>query len=781
MIEVPSRSKAPDASDLATPGGLLLVGSVAQSTSQARRQHQQNNASLAPPLPYGAAMECPPGVSSPVGGTSPNGTADGEKPSPRHSTSHRPSLLPSLDAPLDPTEFIASPPKSAYPSARATPNMERNRNSFGDLPPLGNSTSMRLGGSAGDMQLQSMAVTPVGFPQQRGMNPTGTGPYTPWVGDARSNASPTERPGGTGSRHLGVRSTCDSQGLLIAPGQTPQLEDPRSGEQPSPHSSESPAPLPLPFIANKEPCKYLQLKQIGEGGCGTAWVVHRTADAGQFVAKIVPLSQNSERKRRYALNEALYMAECNSPFVVAHVDHWTDRKTIAVTVMEYVMGTDLSTHLKAMRHNLSEKKCFTEGEAGVLFAQLLLSLHHIHSRNIIHRDVKSGNVFLCSSGLLKIGDFGLSTYYNASDHVTIPPPPVLDPNAEHRFGVPPGVVGTPLYLAPELWMAEHRPPYSVKSDIWALGVVFYEILCAGKRPFTGTSEHELGATVLFNRRASMRQHVPSISTDMVALVEAMLSSDGMRRPTALEALSMPVMRHYMSLLVSALQRDTSMAAEMRDRPLAEATEVMQAIENHIAMKARSAIQQHHVQQQESLCNFEGFVEKLQDGSGWKQRYLLLTPSEITLTLRPGSDAAATSQRSVTLKTSQIVKVTVVETEESMQRYRDAVPSLGGSGNSSGFGPPKFYFDITFQVSGGGRSANASYSSSGSGTTAPGRPPPAPVAGGSSTSLNMPPAAKTLYSVFLAVPTRDERDVWVKKVQSAIDLPRESRSRSTVAH
>jgi serine/threonine protein kinase len=82
-----------------------------------------------------------------------------------------------------------------------------------------------------------------------------------------------------------------------------------------------------------------------------------------------------------------------------------------------------------------------------------LGLHHVHSQNILHRDLKTCNILMCGTGpskVLKIGDFGISKVMVHS--------------------VAESLVGTPSYLSPELCEGK---PYNVKSDIWALGCILY--------------------------------------------------------------------------------------------------------------------------------------------------------------------------------------------------------------------------------------------------------------------------------------------------------------------
>jgi NIMA (never in mitosis gene a)-related kinase len=93
---------------------------------------------------------------------------------------------------------------------------------------------------------------------------------------------------------------------------------------------------------------------------------------------------------------------------------------------------------------------------------MCLGIHYLHSRNIIHRDLKSLNIFLTKDNSAKIGDLGAARRLD------------VDGNIIEEVSEIPVKVGTPFFLAPELWK---DAPCSKKSDIWALGVILYE-MCA---------------------------------------------------------------------------------------------------------------------------------------------------------------------------------------------------------------------------------------------------------------------------------------------------------------
>jgi serine/threonine protein kinase len=104
---------------------------------------------------------------------------------------------------------------------------------------------------------------------------------------------------------------------------------------------------------------------------------------------------------------------------------------------------------------------FTEAEIFHWFVQICMALEYVHGRRVIHRDIKTQNVFLTGSKTIKVGDFGISKVLESTTQCAMT------------------VVGTPYYMAPESCQSE---PYTSKSDVWALGIILYE-LCTLKQPF----------------------------------------------------------------------------------------------------------------------------------------------------------------------------------------------------------------------------------------------------------------------------------------------------------
>ncbi|RKO83345.1 kinase-like domain-containing protein, partial [Blyttiomyces helicus] len=158
-----------------------------------------------------------------------------------------------------------------------------------------------------------------------------------------------------------------------------------------------------------------------------------------------------------------------------------------------------------------------------LFSQICLGLHHIHSHNIIHRDLKTNNIFISGTGpskVLKIGDFGISKVMSSKS------------NAET-------VVGTPSYLSPELCEGK---PYNVKSDIWALGCILYELVCL-HRLFEGSN---LPALVMKIMRGTY-EPIPSppFSSHLQTLIASCVRLNPDARPAMSSIMALPVMQEHL--------------------------------------------------------------------------------------------------------------------------------------------------------------------------------------------------------------------------------------------
>ena len=205
------------------------------------------------------------------------------------------------------------------------------------------------------------------------------------------------------------------------------------------------------------------LGKLGKGSFGIVYKVRRKADKNIYVLKQINIAQMNTKLRSAALNEVKILSSLDNPYIVKYYDSFVEKNLLNI-VMEFCEGGDLSNHIRnQMGRPLTENKIWK------FFIQSCMGLDYIHKRKILHRDIKSMNIFLSKDEDIRIGDLGVAKMLCETA------------NFAHTM------VGTPYYLSPE--MCEERP-YNEKSDVWALGCVLYE-LCTQKHPFEANNQAAL--------------------------------------------------------------------------------------------------------------------------------------------------------------------------------------------------------------------------------------------------------------------------------------------------
>ncbi|XP_023219491.1 serine/threonine-protein kinase PLK1-like [Centruroides sculpturatus] len=147
---------------------------------------------------------------------------------------------------------------------------------------------------------------------------------------------------------------------------------------------------------------------------------------------------------------------------------------------------------KSLVHVLKNRKLLTEPEVRYFMLQFLEGVDYIHRKGIIHRDLKLGNLFLTENMELKIGDFGLATYYES------------EKNAKMT------VCGTPNYIAPEVLNMEG---HYMETDIWAVGCIMYAML-VGQPPFETSTLTETYARIVGNKY-SLPDNISEPAADLI--------------------------------------------------------------------------------------------------------------------------------------------------------------------------------------------------------------------------------------------------------------------------
>ena len=210
-------------------------------------------------------------------------------------------------------------------------------------------------------------------------------------------------------------------------------------------------------------------KLLGKGAFGIVILAKRLLDGQIYAMKQVRISQLTDKEKNNALNEIRILASLSHRNIIGYKDAFFDEqsKTLNI-VMEFADGGDMS---KKIKYNLKHGLIFRESIIWNYLIQILEGLNYLHEKNIIHRDLKSANIFLTKDGTVKIGDLNVSKIA--------------------KVGLAYTQTGTPYYASPEIWLDK---PYNYKSDIWSLGCILYE-LCQLKPPFRGTSIKNLCSNI----------------------------------------------------------------------------------------------------------------------------------------------------------------------------------------------------------------------------------------------------------------------------------------------
>ncbi|XP_013083908.2 serine/threonine-protein kinase Nek8-like isoform X1 [Biomphalaria glabrata] len=255
--------------------------------------------------------------------------------------------------------------------------------------------------------------------------------------------------------------------------------------------------------------KYEKIGVVGRGAYGTVHLCVHLSDRKNVIIKQIPVEQMTKDERQAALNEVKVLSMLHHPNIIQYYENFLEDKALMI-VMEYAEGGTLLDFLQ------SRNGCLLEEEEILKFlAQMLLSLQHVHSKQILHRDLKTQNILLDKKKeIVKIGDFGISKVLSSKSKAYT-------------------VVGTPCYISPELCEGK---PYNQKSDIWALGCVLYE-LASLKRAFEAAN---LPALILKIMRGTFSPISSRYSSHLRDLILSMLHLDPTKRPTINQIMAQPI-------------------------------------------------------------------------------------------------------------------------------------------------------------------------------------------------------------------------------------------------
>ncbi|NXW63982.1 NEK4 kinase, partial [Eurystomus gularis] len=241
----------------------------------------------------------------------------------------------------------------------------------------------------------------------------------------------------------------------------------------------------------------------------------------QYVIKKLNLKNASSRERKAAEQEAQLLSQLKHPNIVTYRESWQGDDGLLYIVMGFCEGGDLY-------HNLKERKgkLLSENQVVEWFVQIAMALQYLHEKHILHRDLKTQNVFLTRTNIIKVGDLGIAR--------------VL----ENQYDMASTLIGTPYYMSPELFS---NKPYNYKSDVWALGCCVYEMATL-KHAFNAKDMNSLVYRIIEGKLPPMPK---DYSPQLVEIIRTMLSKKPEERPSVKRILRQPYIKHQISVFLEA--------------------------------------------------------------------------------------------------------------------------------------------------------------------------------------------------------------------------------------
>ncbi|CAD8131755.1 unnamed protein product [Paramecium octaurelia] len=275
----------------------------------------------------------------------------------------------------------------------------------------------------------------------------------------------------------------------------------------------------------KESDFYKRIRLLGQGSFGKAYQCESLKDHSLCVIKQIDMRYLSEEEKKETYSEFRIMAQLKHPNIINFREVYKTVKGKLCIVMDYAEGGDLAQLIK------NHDGFFPESRILDWFTQMCLAIKHCHDRKIIHRDIKTQNMFLTKDMRIRLGDFGIAR--------------LLDNTRDKAHTM----VGTPYYLAPELL---ENKPYSFKGDVWSLGVILYE-MCAKTPPFNADSLASLALKIV---RGQYQAISNNYSSQLRTLVNQLLTVNPEKRPDVHQILKMPIITNRIKNFLSETMKRT---------------------------------------------------------------------------------------------------------------------------------------------------------------------------------------------------------------------------------
>jgi serine/threonine protein kinase len=249
--------------------------------------------------------------------------------------------------------------------------------------------------------------------------------------------------------------------------------------------------------------------QIGAGGMGEVYLATDTLLDRKVALKLLPSDATSDQNRvRRFLQEAKAASSLNHPHIITIHEVGSTNSTYFI-VTEFIDGVSLREAINRGQLEI--------GRIIEIATQVALALTAAHEVNIIHRDIKPENIMMRDDGFVKVLDFGLAKLLQKG---------LVEPEVSTLVNTANGVVlGTLGYMSPEQARGQE---VDARTDVWSLGVVLYEMV-SGRRPFEGTTQSDVLASLLGREPTPLARYSPSVPADLERIIRKTLAKDPKER------------------------------------------------------------------------------------------------------------------------------------------------------------------------------------------------------------------------------------------------------------
>ena len=265
--------------------------------------------------------------------------------------------------------------------------------------------------------------------------------------------------------------------------------------------------------------KYDLIEIIGQGMYGKVYKALNKFENKFYAIKTMNFKNITPKERLNIETEINLLQELKHPNIVLYKESFIDENQYLNIVTTFCEGGDL--YQKIFK---SQKTYFQEKEIINALIQLLLGLSYIHDKKIVHRDIKTKNIFIQNEHTLRIGDFGIAKIFNSNKN---------SKNTNLNK-----MVGTPLYMAPECFKQNKK--YSYKSDIWSLGCCIYE-MCNLKHAFEGQFFPAVSIKISEGKRLPLNK---IYSKELRNVIDNMLNLNPRNRPTIASLIEKTFLKKY---------------------------------------------------------------------------------------------------------------------------------------------------------------------------------------------------------------------------------------------